>query len=322
VSYSTIIIGLGQIGMNYDYDLNQENYILTHAQTINTNPTFDLVGGIDVSEKNRKRFEEKFDKPSFAEVIDVKSITDLDLAIIAVSTKSHIYTVKKVISFLSPKMILIEKPLSFLFKEAQDIISTCKDKNIPIAVNYIREYEPSHRKLFDKINNDELGFPLKTVCWYSKGIINNGSHFIQLLSNFMGEVNDIKIINNGRKWNNIDPEPTLEIIYEKGRSYFIPVEEENYSLFEMEIVGPKGKIKYYNGGSHYDWWSVSDDPVFKDYKKLESEPITTMTDFNKYQYHVYKNIIEYFQGNCDLYCDGKTALRTAQILDQIQQKTD
>ena len=209
-----------------------------------------------------------------------------------------------------------------MFEEAQEIIRIGKEKRVPIAVNYIREYEPIHRELFERIKNNELGNPLKVVCWYSKGIINNGSHFIQLLSNFMGVVINVRIINEGRKWNNVDPEPTVEIIYEKGRAYFIPVEEENYSLFEMEVVGPKGKIKYYNGGSHYDLWHVNTDPVFKNYKKLEAEPINTKTDINKYQYHTYNNIAEYFEGNSNLYCDGKSALKTAQILDQKKKKRD
>ena len=69
-------------------------------------------------------------------------------------------------------------------------------------------------------------------------------------------------------------------------------------------------------------WHVNIDPVFKNYKKLVAEPITTKTDKNKYQYHVYNNIAEYFEGNSDLHCDGKAALKTAQILDQIQQKID
>ena len=138
----------------------------------------------------------------------------------------------------------------------------------------------------------------------------------------MGVVINIRIINKGRKWNNVDPEPTVEIIYEKGRAYFIPVEEENYSLFEMEIIGSKSKIKYYDGGSHYDWWQVITDPVLKDYKKLEKEPLTLNTDIHKYQYHVYNNIAEYLEGKSDLHCGGKAALKTAKILDWIQQKID
>ena len=313
---------MGQIGQGYDYDLSYEKYILTHCQAIQAHPNLELVAGIDISHENRKKFKKKFNVPSFVEISDLTCIEDVDLVVVATPTEAHLGIVKKIVSILSPKLILIEKPLSILFEEAQEIIRIGKEKRVPIAVNYIREYEPIHRELFEKIKNNELGNPLKVVCWYSKGIINNGSHFVQLLSNFMGSVLDINIINDGRKWNEVDPEPVLEIIYQNGRTYFIPVEEENYSLFEMEVVGSKGKIKYYNGGSHYDLWHVNTDPVFKNYKKLEAEPITSKTDLNKYQYYVYNNIAEYFEGNSNLYCDGKSALKTAQILDQIQQKID
>ena len=316
------VVGLGQIGMGYDYDLDPEKYILTHSQAIQTHPAFELMGGIDISDDNRKRFEKNFNRPSFAEINNDTRFADLDLMVVAVSTVAHLEIVKIIVSILTPKLILIEKPLSFSFDEAKEIVRITENNNIIIAVNYCREYEPGHRILYKRINSDELGNPLKAVCWYSKGIVNNGTHFIQLLANFMGGIIDIKIIDEGRKWDNIDPEPTLEIIYENGHAYFIPAREENYSLFEMEIIGPKGKIKYYNGGSHYDWWKVSDDSVLKDYRKLKTKPSNTTTDVNKYQYHVYNNIAEYFEGNSNLYCDGKSALKTAQILDQIQQKID
>ena len=42
--------------MNYDYDLNHKKYILTHAQAIQGHPDFELIGGIDISEKNRENF--------------------------------------------------------------------------------------------------------------------------------------------------------------------------------------------------------------------------------------------------------------------------
>jgi len=320
VSYSTIIIGLGQIGMNYDFDLNHDKYILTHAQAIQAHPAFDLIGAIEISVKNREKFKKKFNLHSFLEINEVTNIEDLDLVVVAVPAEAHLRAIVDILSRFSPKLILIEKPLSFLFEEAQEIVRIGKEKNVPIAVNYIREYEPVHRKLFQRIRNNELGHPLEAVCWYSKGIINNGSHFFQMLSSFMGEIIDITILNKGRKWDDIDPEPTLDIIYINGHAYFIPVQEENYSLFEMEIIGPKGKIKYYNGGSHYDWWQVTNDSVFKEYKKLEAEPLTTNTKMNKYQYYVYNNIAEYLKGKSDLRCNGTSALKTAQILDQIQQK--
>jgi len=319
----TLIIGLGQIGQGYDYNLSYEEHILTHCQAIKAHPNFELIGGVDISHENRKKFEKKFNVDSFFEIDDLSNIKDLDLVVVAVPTKEHLDTVKKVLSVLSPKMILLEKPLSNSLVEAKEIICIGKEKKVPIAVNYIREYEPVHREFFKRIKNNELGNPLKVVCWYSKGIINNGSHFIQLLSNFMGEVKNIKIINDEEcKRENIDLEPTLEISYKKGLVYFIPVKEENFTLFEMELMGSKGKMKYYNGGSHIEWWNVSDDPILKNYKKLDSKPLSEITDINKYQYYVYNNIAENFMGNSQLYCDGNRALKTSKILNEIKKKID
>lgn len=319
----TVIIGLGQIGQGYDYDFNYDKYILTHCQAIQAHPNFELVAGIDISQKNRIKFKKKFNVPSFVEISDLKLIEEVDIVVVAVTTEVHLGVVKQIVSIFSPKLILIEKPLSNSFEKAQEIIRIGREKEVPIAVNYIREYEPIHREFFERIKNNELGNSLKVVCWYSKGIINNGSHFFQMLSNFMGDIKNIQIINDkGRKWNNIDPEPTIEISYQKGQVYFIPVKEENFSLFEMEVIGSKGKIKYYNGGSHIEWWHVSDDPIFNNYKKLEVEPRVIKTNINKYQYYVYDNIAEYFEGKVDLHCNGENALKTSQVLDQIQQKLD
>ena len=60
--------------------------------------------------------------------------------------------------------------------------------------------------------------------------------------------------------------------------------------------------------------------VLQNYRKLETKPLTTTIDINKYQYYVYDNIAEYLEGKSNLQCNGTSALKTAQILDQIQQK--
>ena len=318
--FNTAIIGLGQIGQGYDYSLNSDKYVLTHAQAVQNHPEFKLVAGIDLLEINRNKFEKKFKKPSFKNLDELNTDLDIDIIVVSVPTKIHSKIVKKIISQYSPKIILIEKPFSSSLKDAKELLKLEKEKNFSIAVNYIREFEPSHRTFIKRINNGELGFPLKIVCWYSKGLINNGSHFIQFISNILGDPKNINIIDKGRRFNDYDFEPSCEIQYENGTVYFIPVKEEDYTLFEMELIGTKGKIKYYNGGSHYDWWRTSNDPTFKDYKKLEVNPLTTKMEINKYQYHVYSNISSYLKGFSSLNCDGAAALKTTQILNQIQKK--
>ena len=314
----TAVIGLGQIGQGYDYDLDPQEYILSHCQAIQTHPSFELLAGVDISKKNRQRFEKKFNVSAFNSISDLQAFS-LDLLVISTPTDHHLETVKEVVSMLSPKMILIEKPLSYNFKEAKEIVSISKDTCI--AVNYIREYEPSHREFCEKLANQLIGNEIKAICWYSKGIMNNGSHFIQLLSNFMGELEDINLISDEKQiWKGIDPEPTLELNYQNGRAYFIPTDEECFTLFEMELIGAKGKVKYYNGGTHYDWWEVVDDPIIDNYRKLETNPKKITTNMDKYQYFVYENIAENIKGERELDCSAKDALETAKILNEIKER--
>jgi len=317
--HKSLIVGLGQIGMGYDLELSNEKYILTHSSALHNNPLFDLVAGIDILDYNRRTFEKEFKKPTFNNIKTTSHISNIDIITISVPTEEHYNAVNDTLSFLSPKLVLLEKPISFSLSESRKTIKLCSDKNINVAVNYIREYEPIHRELFEKINKGKLGFPLKIVCWYSKGIMNNGSHFIQLLSNFMGDINGINVINRGRKLDNMDIEPALELSYERGEAFFLPLMDENFSIFEMEVFGPKGKIKYYNHGSHYELWDVSEDSIYPNYQKLKVKPIIKKTKMNKSQNHVYNNIAEFLEGKCNLFCDGKSALKTSEILDYIRE---
>ena len=48
--YSVLIIGLGNIGMRFDYENNSKNIILTHAKAFKLNNNFNLIGGVDIKD--------------------------------------------------------------------------------------------------------------------------------------------------------------------------------------------------------------------------------------------------------------------------------
>ena len=317
--FNSIIIGLGKIGCGYDYNHQPDHYILTHAQAIKHHPSFRLIGGIDTSSNMRKKFENKFNAPTYDNIYEMNNIIDIDIDVVVVSVPTtDLYQIfNDVISTISPKLILLEKPLSLSSKNASTMLNSAKQKGIAVAVNYIREFEPFHISLIKKINNDEFGHPIKVLCWYGNDFITNGSHFIQFFSNFMGDYIEINFLDSLSKYKNTLFLPTFEILYPRGSAYFIPLGHDSYSLCEMEMIFPKGKIKYYQDGFYYDFWSVTDDVVFGGSKKLVNEPIRTKTNMHKYQYYVYENLFNYLTGSSDLFCDGKSALNTLYIIDQL-----
>jgi len=318
VRYSALVIGLGQIGMGYDYAASPGEMIATHAQALEFHDGFHLMGGLDADENARKRFTDKFGKPAFSHRSDAFSKLNPDVVVIAVPTEFHQPVFEDVTNHFTPRMIILEKPLSYNIAEAKKIMDVGLSRNLPVAVNYFREYEPTYREIAKKIKSGLLEFPLKIVVHYTKGILNNGSHFLQYISNFMGDFQSLDIISPGRLWAEKDPEPDLCIQFDNGEAYFIAHREENYSFYEMDIIGPDGKLSFSNLGSRIENYKVVDDHEFKGYRVLSETPEQYYPDLKKYQLHVYDNIFNYFSGEEELLCDLHTLKQTVSIYEKLE----
>ena len=57
--YQTLIIGLGKIGMLYDYN---NNLIVTHSKSVTNNKNFKLISAIDPNHKKRTIFQKNIKK--------------------------------------------------------------------------------------------------------------------------------------------------------------------------------------------------------------------------------------------------------------------
>ena len=84
----------------------------------------------------------------------------------------------------------------------------------------------------------------------------------------------------------------------------------------MEIVGPLGRIKYYDSGSYYELWNIDKNSVLKGYKRLNTGKEVFQTDLIRGQYHVYSNIDDFLKNKSELYCDSTDVLKTASIIDE------
>jgi len=316
--YRALIIGLGKIGMGYDFNLAPSKLIASHAQALDFHAGFELVGGVDVDAQSRKSFSEKFQKPTYPKSTTALDELRPDIITIAVPTKIHLVSLREILGEYTPKLILLEKPLSYDMSEAYEILGISTD--VPIAVNYFREYEPKYRSVFSSISNGLLGFPLKVVIHYSKGILNNGSHFIRYISHLMGDFTKLKIIEEGPVCEKDDPEPDVHITFNHGTAFLIAHDEENYSHYEMEVIGPEGKIRFSDMGNIIEYWRVVNDPVFNGYSILSDCPAQFLPDTKKYQMHVYNNLYDYLEGRAELHCDAQSMGRTIDIYQSIKKE--
>ena len=136
----------------------------------------------------------------------------------------------------------------------------------------------------------------------------------------MGNFQSLDIISHGRLWEGKDPEPDIHIQFEKGEAYFIAHSEENYSFYEMDIIGPEGKLRYSKLGSLIEYHKVVVDHDCKDYRVLSENPELFHPDLKKYQLYVYDNIFNHLSGKGELYCDLNSLKQTVSIFEKLEEE--
>ncbi len=311
-------MGLGQIGMGYDYDHPAPDFIASHAKALQLHPDFELTGGVDLELERRELFSRKYGKPAYEGLGDALQGCEPELAIIATPTREHAGTFNQLLECSSLRLILCEKPLAATLEEAETMLHLAKQQDIQVAVNYVRCYDLGIQTLISRIQSGELGFPLKVCVWYRKGIFNSGSHILNLLTPLLGEVRRVQIISRGRRWDSWDPEPDLRLDFERGETYFLAGREEDFSYSQVEIVGPRGKMLYDKDGG-ISWWGMEQDPAFPGYTILQRTAEEIPTDMKRYQYNVLQNLGDFLSGHSELLCDSDSGLQTMRILNQIEE---
>ena len=314
---SCVIIGLGQIGMGYDFDLADESAICTHARAITVHPEFQLVGAVDVSPRQRARFEQRYGLPAFDQVEVALQQLQPDVVVIATSSESHAAILSRVVSACRPELVLCEKPLAYELDEARRMVEMCEKAGIDLFVNYIRRTDPGVVEIKRRIDCGEIRTPVKVNAWYSKGILNNGSHFLNLLELWLGDISAATLINRGRLWDNHDPEPDVEVRFDLGTVVFRAAWEESFSHYSKELQSRSGRLQYDKGGEAIVWQGVRADPNFEGYSILAEQREMIANGMGMYQWHVYDQIHKNLAGAATTLCTGRQALKTLEAIDLI-----
>lgn len=266
--FNTLIAGLGGIGFEYDFNSPKS---ITHYSTIKKFKEFAICAGIDINSKKRLNFELNTGIKAF----DVSGIgkikTHIDIIIICVSTTYHYEITNTLLKQFRPKVIIIEKPFGNCIKQATEIVEHCNSRGILLFVNYNRSFYPFNYKiqnLFDKTTF------FNGVVYYSNGFFNNGSHFIDLLRNWLGIPKMIRITKNygASETKSGDFELDVDFEYEKGIIQFISWPEKYYSNYSIDIKTNYFSIKSKNNVSGLDIFMTEKDPEYDGFLRLSQVP--------------------------------------------------
>ncbi len=310
------VVGLGSIGQGYDYDPAPDDRVLTHAGAFAAHPRIALIAGVDPDPRQRERFTRKFSAPAYPDVATMQEKCRPDVVALCAPTNQHCAVFKQLLAG-APRAVICEKPIAPTLTEGREMVRLAAERRCVLMVNYMRRFEPGTRALAEAIRQGRFGEIYKGTVWYSKGLLNNGSHFIDLLCFMLGDRAEVEYVRAGRDWNGNDPEPDCCLRFGAACIYLLAAREECYSLYSVELVGTKGVASYLDGGAEIRARFAAADPACPGGTVLQPSADGFESAMGRYQWHALEALLRHLDTGQPLASDGDSALHTLGIIDAI-----
>lgn len=265
-----LLIGSGQIAGGYDSPDSKK--VLTHLGAINNIITEKII--IDIVEpelSNYLSIKKKWNITGkhYYSIKEIK-LSKYDIILITCNTSFHFEIIKYSVENINCKIILCEKPCCSNLDEIINVDKLCKSKDIKLYVNYQRRLISEWNLIKNEIGTGGMGeFQFGNV-YYSKGLVNNCSHAINLIL-YIFNKSDLSIKNifeHFYDYSKSDPTLTFSLELNDKVINFIGLNDQNFSIFEIDLIFQKARIKCIDSGTIIRRYNLSEDSLYSGFKSL------------------------------------------------------
>lgn len=315
-----LLVGLGQAGMTFDIGKSINTQVMSHARALAMTRGLDLVGAVDPDTNARSAFSNIFRRRAFPTIEQALLEVSPEIVVIAAPTETHLSLVERVCQYASPKVVLCEKPLSYQMADAYQIVEICEKNNIQLFVNYMRRLDRATQEIKELIFGGGLGPFSVGTCFYSNGLINNASHFVDILQFWFGKpsVLDSSFV-VGDKAAADDAIVNFSLLFEDLQIEFRALVKTPTSQLSLFMWGSRNRLDYDLGGRRVNVMDLTI-PV-TDLK--ENGGFVIESSLAHVQLEVTEALKSVCEGNTTKLCTGREALSTLKIcheaIDQAKQ---
>ena len=316
--FKVLIVGCGNIAGGYDMDVGNVELPCSHAGTYSRNEKFKMVACVEPNDEKRSRFMEYWNiSEGFRTLEEVLSSNiAVDVVSICSPTEFHFDHVMLAIK-LAPRLIFCEKPVTGSSRQTKSLINACDEADILLAVNYTRRWDPEVGKLKQQMSGGHYGELRSITGYYNKGILNNGSHMIDLLHYLLGDLQVITTLGSVIDYSSDDL--TIPVLFqsEKGVPVYLTIgNAQDYSLFELQIICSKGLFSMCEGGLYWNHRKVIGETRFAGYQELDTGNIFP-GGYQQAMTQAIDNVYEALTNDARIASDGANAYQVQLICEKI-----
>ncbi|GAB4192648.1 MAG: hypothetical protein OHK0024_32840 [Thalassobaculales bacterium] len=229
----------------------------THAGAYAAAGGFRIVAAIDPDPARRAAFASRWQVPAtFADLPDDLAVDVVSLCTPTACHAGHLARLRG-----HPcRAVFAEKPL----------MADARGFPKPLLVNHLRRFDPAMRALREEIAAGQWGALKAATALYTKGILNNGSHMIDLAQYLLGPA---RLLHAGPARADHDAaDPTADAVLEIAGAPFHLAggDARDFSVFELTLVFAGGMVTVEDGGFAVRRRRAVASPRFAGYRTLES----------------------------------------------------
>lgn len=313
--YKAVIIGLGQIGFKYDFK-KDKRYILSYARAFLSHKGFDLTAGVDIDNRALRDFKKAYKKEALHYRDLKKALKGAEVIAVSVPASDHLTVTRDIFRYGSPALIAMEKPLSDKISGASEILKLCKKHKTVLYVNYFRRTDTGINKLKADIRRKSFGRLAHVNIYYGRDLLENGSHFIDLMLYMFGRPDNINILAKRIKNN-----PDFLFEYKDFSVFFKSDSETDYNFKEMDFLFERGRVRYLSLPKT-EIYRPNILSYFGVRELGESKRDSAYClDMEKFMYNVADHMYSNLAGRSRLNSDGHTAMDTLKICGYIMKRS-
>jgi predicted dehydrogenase len=315
---SVLIVGCGNIAGRFDAG-RPGDWPRTHAGAYTRDGRFELAACVEPDDARRAEFMQSWKVAAGFRSMDdaARGEGRFDVISICSPTASHAHGLRAALG-LQPKLIFCEKPASASAAETARLITACRDVHVDLAVNYTRRWDPAVADLKRGMEEKRWGALRSVVGYYNKGLMNNGSHMLDLLNLLLGP---LRVIHVGKPVEDFADDPTLPAWLETAAG--LPVQiacahAADFAFFELQFIFARAVISMEEGGLYWRERAAADSAEFAGYR-VPGEGARRPGGYNQAMQRSIDNIHGAIQRRDPLASTGESALAAQKLCEEIRQ---
>jgi len=310
--YRAAIIGCGRIGADCNSPETGSSRIASHAEAYTKHQKTELIAVCDLDSDRLRQCKKRWNVPRAYNDLDEMLIKEeIDILSICTPASSHFDILAEALRTEKVLGILMEKPLTLTMQEADAALHLAQNFKTKISVNYIRRFPPIYRQVAEELRQGDLGRIQHINVYYTKGIVNNGSHALDLLKFFFGNPDEVSLLSSNLEPTD-DPSPSFRIKFPAGfEAWFCGLKSDFHNIFEIDIIGSEGRLVFRDQGHILDRFPIGDTYIKHGFKQLKPIPDSYPTDLERAVQYALEDLIKSIEIGIEPNCtveDARTAL--------------